>query len=878
MEKECILPSDTPPCISHGESVPKQDSYSSHIHHITSSGYIVNCYFFRVASFFFSMLCLPSWNSLHADSTPPSSYDSLTENRGTFMWMQERREKLAQQKKEKAESKTFNENLPEKASSSSSALQNREERSTSDQNKKSDENEGALINFNNVSITEVLKYVSRLTGKNFIYDPSELQFSITMISDSETSTEELIAMLLQNLQIHGFSLIEQGNGFIIHANPGVKGISGIYQKEKGITGPQIATQVFLLQNVEAEKCSAIIRAMLSKDALVEVIEPSKLVISDIAENIQKLGDLIKKIDTQNNGLEIGQYVSINLSPTVVTSLSERIMLPLAGIKPLILVPHTASNSVFIVSTPYLIERTLAVMQTLDLNQARSGVLWSEENRFDSKLAENAKKQLEENAIRESKNPASGLSSEELDSLPRVELDRILLGRGFTPVQIKPLSDRELRNLLWQEISAMKENQIKEYRDKQLYTDADLPIGSVESTQFLIYKLQYRKSSDITTALRAIASSLLSTHAAAQGGTESSSKNLDLTQSDLIITLNSLQAVDDNNTIVFTGTKSSLDKVKMLIGQIDIPVRQVFIEALVLETSLSNSLEFGMEWASKMQKPTSGSQFGFLRPENSTFGTAFNNIQQASPTTIPGPMAGGLSAGAIGRKIKFKGLGFRSTGALINALHHDGDTHIMMNPKITTEHNITAEIFVGSSVPIKGQSIANATTGSSSSIVATNYETQQVGVSLRVTPLISSHDTVTLIIEQRVSHTDQQAVQAQGSSVAPPATVEETRTTTRVHLPSDHFLVISGMIHESKGYKNDRVPCLGGLPFFGSFFGVKHTDSLKRNTMIFIRPIILDTPNDINEITQKQEQVLKAKSKVLQGWDKDVGDLLDLLNL
>ncbi len=808
-------------------------------------------------------------NALFADST----YESLTEDRGTFELL---REKRAQAQKNKDLKNQASRHLAENDEPQNN--ESKDDLQSSDSEEVSSE-DTTIINFNNVAITEVLKYISRLTGKNFVYDPDELQFSITMISDTPMTFSDIMAMLLQNLEIHGFSLIEQGNSYTVHANPEVKGVNSLY-KGNSIREAQISTQVFTLQNVEADRCAAVISAMLSKNAIVQVIGNSKIVVSDLSENIHKLGEIIQKIDTQSSGLEIGQYVSINLSPAMLVSLSERIMAPLAGNKPIIMVPHSASNSVFIVSTPYLIERSLAVMQTLDLNQARSGVLWGDEAKFDPEKAAKARREIEQAESGEFFNIPPEMSREEVHNLSKEELDQLLLERGYTRSQVDALNSSEAKTLLWQEMNSIQEAKMRAMKRRQMYSESNLPLGSVESTQFLIYKLQYRNSKDVANALRSIATSLTSANTSGAGTSNASNQQVrpDIAQSDLVITLNSLQAVDDNNTIVFTGTRASLQKAKELISQIDIPVRQVFIEALVLDTSLNNSLQFGVEWGGKLERENFGTQIGFTRPTDSNFANAFSAIGQSTPNPIVPPTAGGLAAGAIGRKIKFRGKGFRSTGALINALHADDETHVMMNPKITTEHNIPAEIFVGERIPIKGQSIANATTGSTSSIVATNYETQEVGINLKVTPLISSHDTVTLIIEQKVSSANQASVQAQGANNAPPATVKETRTVTRVHLPSDHFLVMSGMIREEKALTNDRIPCLGGLPFIGSLFGSKKTASTKRNLLIFIRPITIDTPNDIDEITQKQEKILKAKSKVQQGWNKEVDDVLELLNL
>jgi type III secretion protein C len=226
-----------------------------------------------------------------------------------------------------------------------------------------------------------------------------------------------------------------------------------------------------------------------------------------------------------------------------------------------------------------------------------------------------------------------------------------------------------------------------------------------------------------------------------------------------------------------------------------------------------------------------------------------------------------------------GKGFRSTGALVQALQQDEETHVIMNPKIMTEHNIPAEVFVGQQTPIKGQSIANSTSGSPSAIVATNYNTVETGVSLKVTPLISSRETVTLIIEQKVSSVNSAQVAAQGQTTAPPATVNEIRTVTRVHMPSDHFLVMSGLIQESSDITSSRIPCLGSLPLVGNLFGGKTQASAKQNLMIFIRPIIVDTEQDIDEMTRREEIIMKEKSRVNeQGWAKEIDDLKAILNI
>lgn len=807
--------------------------------------------------------------SLHAQEQsqkPRSTYESLTEEKGRFLLRKLKKEQEQQEREEKERPKE------KKLTAQATADQIPEDQSISEESQT-----GPIINFNNVSVTEVLKYISRLTGKNFIYDPNELVFNITMISESSTTLDDLIAMVLQSLQIHGYLVNEQENGFIIHANPNVKSPAHLKPGKKSLQGPKITTQVFCLQNTPADKCAAIIQTMSSSNAIVAMVSEGKIIVSDIDENVQKIAEVIKRIDLETSALEIGQYVVINSSPTALSSLVQRMIAPIAADKPYVLIPHSGSNSIYIISTPYLIEKTLGILQTVDLSKQRSGLLSDEKTRFDAQLQEDA---LERSLWERGGEALEELTREDIERMPIEEVREELMRRGYTLEEVEALAPEMARSLLWQLIVSEREARQRAMKQRLEYEEGALPLGSTEATQFYIHKLQYRKSSEVAGALRSIAASMVSGGSASSGGSPAAP---DVFQSDLLLTLNSVQAVDDNNTIVFTGTRITVQKVKELIAQIDLPVRQVFIEALVLDTTITNSLNFGVEWGVKLVKNNYGAQVGFTNPNGSPLSTQFNTIGITDtnvpvPVHITPPSTSCFSAGAIGRKIKFHGKGFRSTGALINACQTNNEVHIIMNPKITTEHNIPAEIFVGSQVPIKGQSIANATTGSTSSIVATNYETRNVGISLKVTPLISSHETVTLIIEQKISSANSTQVAAQGSVTAPPATINETRATTRIHMPSDHFLVMSGMIQESLGINSDKIPCLGGLPLIGNLFG-NTTDALgKRNIMIFIRPIIIDMENDIDEITKHQEQVFKDKAKVQQGWLQQLDTGKALLNI
>ena len=747
-------------------------------------------------------------------------------------------------------------------------------------------NAGPVINFNNVSIVEFLRFVSRLTGRNFIFDPDELQFTVTIISESPASLDDIMAALLQNLRIHEFELSEQGTGFLIYRNKEIRSPAGLFHPETGQAGePQIATQVFLIEYVDPSRVGAIIKSMVSKEAIVELIPESKrLVVTDLASNIKKIAELLTALDSPKSGLEIGQYVGQNSSPAALANMTEKLLTPVLAGQTFVLVPHVASNSIFVIASPFLVEKALSIMQTIDLGENTSRILSFDDMKFDGALA---KKMLE------AANKKS-LSDDEIEKLTDEQIRKILREKGYSDAEIDRMTKSDINKHLKElELGPQGEAIAAEVRKRKIF-ESPLPLGQVESTQFYIYKLQYRRADEVVKALRSIAVSIQATH------------EKEPTQSDLLTTLDSLQTIEANNSIVLTGTAATLQKAKTLIADIDIAARQVLIEVLVLDTTLANSLNFGVDSGIKFQKrnfvveggffgsgstnvlgalsqvtgvpvppppPLPHSTVPFDLTADTIIGTpnAASGQSSAFATSPPSP---GFSAGSIGRKILYSGNGFLAVAALVNAVRTDSDTNIIMNPKITTEHNVPAELFVGQQVGIKGQSVAN----NNGNILTTNFEQQETGVLLKVTPLISANDTITLIVEQRISSVSQAAVNAQSAANAPPATINETRTITRVHLPSEHFIILSGMITETQTITKTQIPCLGSLPLVGALFSQNSDVFNNRNILIFLRPYIIDNEVDIDDITKKQQDIFKEKSKPMRDQRGIFDDLKTMLNL
>ncbi len=354
-------------------------------------------------------------------------------------------------------------------------------------------------------------------------------------------------------------------------------------------------------------------------------------------------------------------------------------------------------------------------------------------------------------------------------------------------------------------------------------EAPLPPKPVnEDISFLIYKLKYHQGSEIEDALKKIAGDIT-----LQQGPDNS----------LAKTINALQWIQVTNSLISTGPPQALAKLKNLIENVDTPLPQIFIEVLVIETDVENGLNFGLRWGGQGQYRTklgySAGAFpnfagGPTADPFSNFNTALQDIS-ASTTPTGGviPFSSGFGLGVIGDLIYHKGQSYTALGSLIDCLREDDTSTIVLAQKIVTQDNKPATVFVGDNIPFTGSTVQNA--GSNSTVFSSNLEYKDIGVSLNLTPRVGDHGMITIDIDQEITEDINQgsATAATGSGnisgggITNPSiygiTTSKTSMQTSATIPNKHFLILSGMMRNSKVKNQSGIPCLGGLPIIGAAF-------------------------------------------------------------
>ncbi len=305
---------------------------------------------------------------------------------------------------------------------------------------------------------------------------------------------------------------------------------------------------------------------------------------------------------------------------------------------------------------------------------------------------------------------------------------------------------------------------------------------------------------------------------------------------------SVSADKATNSLIIVASPTDYQTVRSVIEKLDIQRRQVYVEAAIIEMSLQKQRELGFE----LQVPVDQANLDAGKTV-AVGGTNFGNIGNvvaAGPAGLAGMT--GLTAGAVKGTFTFKGVQYLSVGALLHAVQTDSDVNVLSTPDILTLDNQKAEIMVGENIPFVTGQTQNATTGSQS--LFNTIERKDVGISLKITPQITSDDNVRLEVYQEISD-------VLDSTANGPITSKRSASTTVV-VKDRQTMVIAGLISDKVTAQTTKVPLLGDIPILGWLFKYKSSNVQKTNLMIFITPYIIRTEGDATELTRRNGRILE----------------------
>jgi general secretion pathway protein D len=372
------------------------------------------------------------------------------------------------------------------------------------------------------------------------------------------------------------------------------------------------------------------------------------------------------------------------------------------------------------------------------------------------------------------------------------------------------------------------------RLRTLIAHLDTPLESGDTTQ-VIY-LHNAAATDLVPVLEGLAKAI-------DGGETGENARV----------VTAIQAHEPTNSLVISAPAAVMESLRSVIRQLDIRRAQVLIESVIAEVAEETAKEFGVQWQTFPSDNTG--VFG---------GTNFNRGQGGNiidALTDPFGLPGGLNLGYIGGTITLPGLGGRETtilniGALVRALSADTGTNILSTPTIVTLDNQEALIEVGQEVPfIQGEFTTPVTGGDTSNGSVNPFRTlerKSIGLKLKVTPQINEGDSVVLVLEQEVSSL---APQVQGAA---DLITNQRILKTSVMVGDGQMLVLGGLVTEDQNERVNKVPGLGNIPVLGNLFKYRNSGRVRRNLMVFLRPVILRDAATESSITGSKYNYIRGE--------------------
>lgn len=295
-------------------------------------------------------------------------------------------------------------------------------------------------------------------------------------------------------------------------------------------------------------------------------------------------------------------------------------------------------------------------------------------------------------------------------------------------------------------------------------------------------------------------------------------------------------------LIVVATEAELEAVDKLIETLDLPTRQVLIEARIYETAKNPTSVKGVNWSGTLAEQkigignnVNGGEGGRystdLTQKSNLLGGVINTIVYGPNNLLGKP--GLLLDTAKGLNPSTAFLDADGVSAVVSFLNSDNDSEVVATPRAVTLDNEKATLSVTRAFPI-----INTTPGSANSPAGTQTLYTNLGTILEVTPRISANDTIALKVVPEVSNIDGKDLQIINGLANEANIYAIRRIEANVVVPSGNTLVMGGLISDTQNKADTKVPVLGDAPLLGSLFRSKSRDHKKSNLLIFVTPTII----------------------------------------
>ncbi len=701
------------------------------------------------------------------------------------------------------------------------------------------------MNFQNVDIPVLAKFISEITGRNFIIDES-VRGKVTIISPSKVTPEQAYSIFQSVLQVKGFTTVQAGKVIKIVPARNVRSSAALTESQQPAEtkGDEYVTRMVRLRNIDAASVVGVIQPMVSHDGLVAAFpSDNTVIVTDDAYNVERLLQIIGSLDVRGEqqtitviplklafagelAPEIDQLMGARMQSVGANpQMAGRPQLGIGGASSTgsgtgyKVIPDERTNSLIVLAPPLQMREIQEIVAKLDVSP------------------QNATSRIHVYRLKNAQ------------ALEMVGVLNNLLNGGSGPTTLSPTTGKgSLGRSSFN--SAANGGGFGSGFGGMGGGGGGYGGGGIASSASFGSSggggfggggfgggggggfggggggMRGRGSSGANTGPAS----------ASSGG-----KSIDFSYPV------NVTADPATNAMVISASPQDWQTLKQIIDDLDTPRVQIFVQAIIVEVSAERQRELGVNFNAATQ--ISGSILGVGSLD-------FGQLQSAlgNPLGLTGLGVGLASkakcmiAGAATTAGAATSVEIPCDAALITALETDTHANVLSAPTLLTADNEEAMIVVGQNLPFVGSASANAGLPGE---IFNSVERQNVGITLDIVPQVSEGDYVKLDLYEEVSNVVNGTQNNASNPLGPTTTIRSASTT--VSIQNHRTAVIGGLLATQDQTTNQGVPFISSIPVIGNLFSNKNHDKQKDNLIVFLTPHIIRNKTELRALALDERQ-------------------------
>lgn len=703
------------------------------------------------------------------------------------------------------------------------------------------------LNVQDVEIGALIKTFSKLTKRNYIIDSGQVKGKVTVHLPSEITVGEALKVLDNILLLKGFTTVPVAENMykVIPAKEAKQTTIPLVKEEGKISSDALVTQFVRLKYLPANDMQQLLQQFVSKDGMLQAVTTSNaLIIIDSSSNIKRLRELVSQLDVPALDQEITIIPILYAEAGDIADKINEILGESGDKKD---TQQKGTTSYFPPGMPFTppgMQPRTPLGQTAS---TQTGDISGQRRTLPLKIIPDERI----NSLIVVADPETTVKvralAEQLDS----EIDRS--GSRFWVYQLKHSDAETLADVIngliggssgsssGSSSNTKSSTSTSQNRSRSRFSNN---VNSRNSYSGLDGYSRSQLRTPENTSGRSGSTTGSSTTSSGSSSSGSGRVNL---EGDVTISPDS-----STNSLIINAGRSDYQRIREVIELLDVKRRQVLVEATILEVTLDNEEGLGVEF----QGTAATNNAGVMAQTNySALTNVLRNPAALSDLTIAAASTGTLTLPG--------GIKIPSQAVILSALSKNNNVNVLSTPTILSTDNEEATIVVGENVPFVTSTSTNQTNLNNT---FNQIERQDVGITLEITPQISSGDFVTLRIFVEISNV------VPGTRNDPNGPTTTMRTSeTQVEVKNGQMIITGGLIQDRLTDSTRGVPYLQDIPVLGQLFMRQDKANTRTNLLIFITPRIITDQFEARDETKKKANDLhnKIMEKGLQPQRDDV---------